>query len=128
MRAALLFVIAVLFLALPAQAANIRKPTLDLEKKIAYQQGQFGALYAHCGNANEKTVIGGSLAVWRDETFRGYNGTTSERESLLKEFDSAAIAVMADSSSCQNWGPQADATWHSVVYLSRYGSPAVIQH
>ena len=99
--------LAVTLFALPAHAISIA-PTLDLEKKIAYQQGQFGALYAHCGSHDDQAaVIGGSLTTWRMETFEGYHGTVAERDALQKEFDAAAQAVVADNSSCTNWLQQA---------------------
>ncbi len=104
------------------QAASVL-PTYELEKKIAYQQGQFGGLYARCGSPEDQEIIGGSLASWRSETFRGYHGSPDERAGLEKVFDDAANTVVADSAGCQDWLKQAAATWHSIVYLSQYGMP-----
>lgn len=109
-------------LAVPAQGAVRGLPSFDLEKKIAYQQGQFGALYAHCGAHEEQAVIGGSLASWRVETFQGYAGNAEERAGVERAFDDAASAVIADSTSCQDWVKQAAATWHSIIHLSQYGT------
>jgi len=114
---------AFLFLTVLSDRALAIAPTIDLEKKIAYQQGQFGALYAHCGTVAERDVIGGTLANWQMETFRGYNGSPTERVAVEQAFDKAAKDVLADSNSCQNWIKQAAATWHSIVYLSQYGTP-----
>lgn len=116
----------VTFLAAPAFAANYAMPTLDLEKKIAYQQGQFGALYERCGSADEKGVIGGSLAAWRSETFRGYNGSAAEHRALEQSFDEAANAVALDAGSCKEWVKQAAATWRGIVQLSQYGTPVAL--
>lgn len=107
----------------PVHAENGIAPTLGLEQKIAYQQGQFGALYAHCGNVMDRDVIGGTLANWRMETFRGYNGSPVELASVEKAFDAAANDVMSNSSSCQNWIKQAALTWNNIVHLSQYGTP-----
>ncbi len=107
-----------------AQAALI-KPALDLEKKIAYQQGHFGALYARCGTSDEKAVIGGSLVSWRMETFRGYNGSPQERAAVEKAFDEAAGTIMADQSACDGWIKQAAVTWHDIIDLAQYGTTTV---
>ncbi len=80
----------------PAYAVGMKTPTLDLEKKIAYQQGQFGALYARCGARDELTVIGGSLAQWKNEVFRGYQGSAEEHAALEREFDDAANGIHAE--------------------------------
>ncbi len=106
-----------------AHAATTQQPTIELEKKIAYQQGQFGALYAHCGNDKEQTVIGGSIAKWKTETFDGYQGNTQERAALEHEFDDAVNAVTADAGSCKDWIIQASATYRSVAMLSHFGLP-----
>jgi opacity protein-like surface antigen len=106
-----------------AHAATVA-PSFDLEKKIAYQQGQFGALYANCGSPQDQAaVIGGSLTTWRDETFEGYHGSAAERAALEKAFNEAAEAVSGDHASCSNWLQQASATWRSIATLSRYGIP-----
>lgn len=102
-----------------AQASTL----LDLEKKIAYQQGQFGALYERCGTPDEKAVIGGSLSTWRTETFQGYNGIAEEHAALEKSFDEASTAVALDANSCQDWIKQAAATWHGIVTLAQQGMP-----
>ncbi len=103
--------------------AATNSPTLELEKKIAYQQGQFGALYDHCGGFDDKGIIGGSIGVWRNETFQGYNGTPLEYAAVEKSFDQAVKDVMQDSNSCNGWIKQAAATWSSIVQLSQYGTP-----
>ncbi len=108
--------------AAPTPAPTIA-PTLELETKISYQQGQFGALYDRCAKADERAVIGGSLAAWRQETFRGYSGAEAERAAVLAAFDQAARDVAADPSACHDWIRQAAATWHSIVYLASYGFP-----
>ncbi len=113
----------VLLLPVAAQAAGSVLPSFDLEQKIAYQQGQFGALYARCGSHADQEIIGGSLTVWRNETFRGYNGTAIERAGLEKTFDQAVHDVSADTAACQDWISQAAATWHGMVQLARYGTP-----
>ena len=117
------FLILTIVLARSASATTYIHPTLDLEKKIAYQQGQFGALYAHCGSKDQQAVIGSSLATWRFETFRGYNGTALEKAALEKSFDDAATSVMSDATSCQDWVKAAAATWHGIINLSQYGTP-----
>lgn len=119
------FVLAVLTI-LTANAAMALSPTLDLEKKIAYQQGQFGALYDHCGTQDDKIVIGGSLAAWREETFRGYLGSAEEMAQLAQAFSQAADEVVKDTASCQDWIAQGAATWQSIVRLSQYGTPFVL--
>jgi hypothetical protein len=115
------------FLGLIAFASLARAETpaaiYDLEKKISYQQGQFGALYARCGSTDEKVVIGGTLSEWRMETFRGYHGSANEQAGLEKIFDEAANAVALDSSSCRDWVKQASATWRGIAQLSQHGMP-----
>ena len=98
-------------------------PTLDLEKKIAYEQGYFGALYAQCGSNHEREVIGGTLANWKNETFRGYNGNQSDRTAVLTAFDAAARDVANNGNSCKNWVRQAAQVWHNIIQLSQYGTP-----
>jgi hypothetical protein len=100
-------------------------PNIELEKKIAYQQGQFGALYAHCASNDERAVIGGSLDTWRIETFQGYKGNTQELATVQAAFDSATRDVTADDHSCQDWIKQAAATWRSIITLSEKGLPVV---
>lgn len=117
------FAAIVLSLILSTQAFAATEPTFDLEQKIAYQQGQFGALYAHCGSGDNQAIIGGSLASWRKETFMSYNGTSEERANLQKAFDQAAIDVTQDATSCRDWMKQASATWRSIIQLSQYGTP-----
>lgn len=113
-----------LFLSLAIAAgfnvAHAGTPTaiFDVEKKIAYQQGQFGALYAQCGSVNEKAVIGGSLVAWRSETFQGLRASPEEHTKLEQIFDDAAKDVVADPNSCRDWTKQAAATWHGIVQLS----------
>jgi len=120
---ALAIIVAVSFAAVTAFAATPNLPSFDLEKKIAYQQGQFAALYAHCGSPEERGVIGGSLASWRAETFQGYKGNAEERAGVEQAFDEAARSVAADGTSCKDWIKQAAATWHSIVFLSQRGFP-----
>jgi hypothetical protein len=104
-------------------AATPHTPLIELEKKIAYQQGQFGSLYAQCGSPQDKAIIGGSLASWRIETFQGYNGDARERKDIEKSFDEAASMIANDASDCKDWIKRAAVTWHSIVRLSQYGQP-----
>jgi hypothetical protein len=105
-----------------AYGATPNVPPFDIEKKIAYQQGQFGGLYAQCGSGYDKKVIGGSVNSWRMETFRGYKGSPVERTGMETAFDEAVRAVANDPNSCQDWIQQAGATWRSIVTLSQ-GTP-----
>jgi hypothetical protein len=114
----------VLFAAASAQAMA---PSPNLEEKIAYQQGQFGALYARCGSPDEKAVIGGSLANWRMETFRGYQGKPEERAQLEKAFDTAVAMIATTPDVCRDWIMQASVTWHSIAQLAQYGEPVVLK-
>ena len=100
-------------------------PNLELEKKIAYQQGQFGALYAQCASNDEKAVIGGSLTNWRMETFQGYKGNPQELAAVEQAFDTASKDVVADKGSCQDWIKQAAVTWRSITVLAQNGMPVV---
>ncbi len=118
---------AVLFhMAFPPAALAATAPSLDLEQKIAYQQGQFGALYARCGSHDDKIVIGGTLANWRKETFAQYSGSAQEHASLEKAFDTAASDVAEESDVCRDWQKQASATWHGIVQLSEHGTPVAL--
>lgn len=103
-------------------------PSFDLEKNIAYQQGQFGALYAQCGSEKDQAVIGGSISIWRDETFAGYKGTSDEHQGLIKMFDQAVRDVRLDKNACQDWLAQASATWRSIAHLVTYGMPQAAHH
>jgi len=110
---------------LPVQAVG---SSLELEEKIAYQQGLFGGLYARCGAPDEQqAVIGGSLATWRTETFRGYQGNSNERMRLGNAFDKAAAGVVGDPSACKDWIKKAAATWRDIVQLVQYGEPVSLK-
>jgi hypothetical protein len=107
----------------PAYATSSLTPTLQLEEKLAYQKGQFGALYARCGSHDEKVVIGGSLSTWKEETFRGYAGTPAELRKIEAAFDQAATDVNNQQNACEDWVKQAAVTWHGIARLSEYGLP-----
>lgn len=115
--------LAIVIFSFATAAANGFTPTLQLEEKIAYQKGQFGALYARCGSFEDKRVIGGSLETWKSETFRGYTGTPEELMKIEGAFDRAVTDVKNQPSGCQDWIKQAAATWHGIVRLSEYGLP-----
>jgi len=115
-----------LVMSAPARAMTDPAALLKLETAIAYQQGQFGALYAHCGDSADRVVIGGSLEAWKRETFRGYMGSPSDRAMLESSFDRAVQEVNADSNSCKDWPTQAAAAMHGADVLSRFGFPASI--
>lgn len=106
-----------------AQQAFAATPTLAVEKAIAYQQGQFAALYEQCGSKEEKLVIGGSVATWRAETFAGYQGSAAERQALDHAFNQALAEVQADPQACKSWVKQVAAAWRSIIRLSVYGTP-----
>lgn len=114
----------VFFWLYPAVAAT---PNLTLETRIAYQQGQFAALYDQCGSVQQKTVIGGSTAQWRTESFEGYMGSAAERQQLELAFATALAEVKADPNACKDWTKQAAAVWRSIARLTMYGTPVAFK-
>jgi|GEM_PF-5459775 hypothetical protein len=119
-----LIVLSALLISTEARAGAIHwSPALDLEQKIAYGQGRFAALYAQCGSHDELAFIGGSLANWKTETFRGYKGNAHDLAQVEKAFDAAVEAVSANADSCTDWAKQAEATWSLVAQLAQHGTP-----
>ena len=114
-------------LALMAQPALAMTPNLALETQIAYQQGQFAGLYERCGSEQEKIVIGGSAAQWRNETFAGYHGSAAERQQLDQAYISALSDIKADPTVCREWVKQAAAVWRSIARLTMYGTPVTFK-
>ena len=117
----------VALLSLLAITAHAAQPDLKLERNIAYQQGQFAALYDRCGSTKDRVVIGGSAINWRAEILTGYKGSTAERQQLEQAFDTAIQDVAADQSACEEWVKQAAATWHSIERLVKFGMPVIFK-
>ncbi|MDD3181804.1 MAG: hypothetical protein PHD48_03240 [Alphaproteobacteria bacterium] len=119
------------FIAIPAQAGPSAmdriQPTLDLEKKIAYQQGQFATLSERCGTDVDRKVIHGSVKAWRTETFTNYKGTSAELKQLEDSFDRAQAEVVADPNACVGWDKQVSATVRSIRQLAQYGNAVQVK-
>lgn len=124
----LLFFLCVPILTAQAEttAKPSKKPTIELENRIAYQQGQFAALYARCGSPNDRALIGGSTASWKEKTFANYKGTPEERRHVEKTYEQAVKEVQQDPGACNEWGRQASATLSSIRQLAHYGEPVVL--